>query len=218
VVVVWCAVLLPAPEVRAHVRDRGEARGGGDGVLVGRCGVAVSAGVREKVVQLLHVQLPLVRGELHEPNGVQGIDGVEPGGRAVAGAGEGGVRERGGVPAGVRAVRGGDERGAVHGRVGILFLLGRVRGASSGLVHVRDVRIRRFNRLLRECGVVVRDGELGWAWRSEGRGYGDLEEWKMRFLVVKVETVEWGRSKEVRVYICRAFVELQGAVEGCIGE
>jgi hypothetical protein len=86
------------------------------------------------------------------------------------------------------------------------------------LVHVRDVRIRRFNRLLRECGVVVRDGELGWAWRSEGRGYGDLEEWKMRFLVVKVETVEWGRSKEVRVYICRAFVELQGAVEGCIGE
>lgn len=26
------------------------------------------------------------------------------------------------------------------------------------------------------------------------------------------------RSKEARVYICRAFVELQGAVEGCIGE
>lgn len=28
----------------------------------------------------------------------------------------------------------------------------------------------------------------------------------------------WSGSEEVRVYICRAFVELQGAVEGCIGE
>ena len=43
----WCAVLLPAPKVWAHVRDQGEARGGGDGVSVGRCDVAVSANLRE---------------------------------------------------------------------------------------------------------------------------------------------------------------------------
>ena len=117
------------------------------------------------------MQLPLVRGEMHEPDGVQGVDGMEPGGHAAAG--EGGVRERGGVTAGVRAICGGDVHGAVHGRVGILFLLGGVRGASSRLVHVWDVRIRRFNQLLRKCSV---GWELGWEWRSEGRGYVDLED------------------------------------------
>ena len=130
------------------MQDRRQARSGRNGVLMGRCSVAISAGVRKKVVQLLHVQLPLVRGELHEPHGLPRVRKLEPDGRAADDSGEGGVCGLQSVPSSLRSFCDNHDCWAVHGRVGVLLLLGRLRWHSSGVVHLRNLCFRRLHRLL----------------------------------------------------------------------